>query len=149
MTFEWSLQHMSRVLLTFATLIRLTARASLPIMGPEPTDLAEELELDGTVPELDVNDEVPIPEGERRRAHDHVREYVERERARLEARRAAEPDPERLAREEAFRELLAERIAEELGLGEEYANLRERRRASSDDGANAETDDGDSGGDDE
>lgn len=122
---------------------------SIPVMDSERTDLAEELELDGTVPELDVNDEVPIPEGERQRARDHVREYVEHERKMLEARRAAEPDPERLEREEAFREQVAERIAEELGLGEEYDDLRERRRAGSEEGANVDTDEGDSGGDDE
>lgn len=104
-------------------------------MDSEDTDSG--LELDGFASAGAVNDELPIPDGEQDAALEHMRAYVERERAALEMRREATPDPEFVEYEREFRELMAERLAEELGVAEEYDKLRERRATAA---VDAETD---------
>jgi hypothetical protein len=98
-------------------------------MGSDNADLAEELEIDGTVPEIEENEDILVPEGARKHAIESLRRHVERERETVEMEQAAQPDPEFFEKQAEFRELMTERLAEEFGLLEEYEELRDRRAA--------------------
>jgi len=93
------------------------------------------LELDGIVPEIAVNEE--LPEGVRESGSELDREHVETERELLERERERErarhSDPELLDRRNEILEELDERIAVEIGVKDVYAELREIDRQLTED----------------
>jgi len=88
------------------------------------------LELDGVVPELAVNQE--LPEGVQESAGELDREYVENERERAEWERKHEIfrhlDPDLLGRRQTLIEEIEERIAAEIGFEDAYEEIQDIER---------------------
>jgi hypothetical protein len=93
------------------------------------------LELDGVVPEIAMNEQ--LPEGVRKSGTDLDREHVETERQRIERERererARQLDPELLDRRDALLEEMDKRIAAEIGVEDLYAELRDIDRQLAED----------------
>lgn len=98
-------------------------------MVADDADRSADLELDGVLPNVATNDEVPISREEREKAVEYVQRHVDRERKAERRRQAARPETEYLELELEFQELVVERLAEELGLTEEYDELRTKRES--------------------
>lgn len=112
-------------------------------MDNQNTDPQDEFALEGMESAMAVNDEVPIPEGEQQRAVEHIRRFVEREREIQERKRDLRPDPELLEQHAAYREQVAEQLASELNLTEEYEELRDRQQSTAQEGIDGSTSDTD------
>lgn len=110
-------------------------------MADENTDPPDEFELKGMESAMAVNDEMPIPEGEQQQAVEHMRTVVDREREIQEIKRDLQPDPELLELQAAYREHVAERIAAELNLTEEYEELRDRQQSTAQESNDSDTSD--------
>ncbi|MDQ2074702.1 hypothetical protein RBH20_19420 [Haloarcula sp. H-GB4] len=117
-------------------------------MADKNSDHSDEFELEGMESAMAVNDEMPIPAGEQQRAVEHMRAIVEREREIQERKRELQPDTELLEQHAAYREQVAERLASELNLTEEFENLRDRQQSTaqeSNDGGTRGADAGEEG----